>query len=210
MSGNREASPRVRPGEHRLDARARRSRDALGDALIALMQEKPFDDITVQEVLDRAGVSRSTFYHHFRDKEDLFASDAGEFFHGLAHALEAQGDRSDRIFPVREFFGHVHLMKHFVAGLRAAGLFHENMALARRHFADGIERRLAGLGRAGAIPAERRPAAAMGYAGMIIALLAWWAEDGMGSSPAEIDALFHHLVWTGLGPAPFPPQRPWV
>ena len=77
MSGNREASERVHSGKHRLDARARRSRDALGDALIALMQEKPFDDITVQEVLDQAGVSRSTFYHHFRDKEDLFARDAG-------------------------------------------------------------------------------------------------------------------------------------
>ena len=34
------------------DARVRRTRDALGDALIALMQEKPFDMITVQDVLE--------------------------------------------------------------------------------------------------------------------------------------------------------------
>jgi AcrR family transcriptional regulator len=49
------------------DARVRRTRDALGDALIALMQEKPFDTITVQDVLDRAHVSRSTFYSHYSD-----------------------------------------------------------------------------------------------------------------------------------------------
>src|SRR5215208_514718 len=39
------------------DARVRRTRDSLGDALIALMQEKSFDTITVQDVLDRACVS---------------------------------------------------------------------------------------------------------------------------------------------------------
>ena len=49
------------PPKKKTDARVKRTRDALGDALIALMQEKPFETITVQEVLDRAHVSRSTF-----------------------------------------------------------------------------------------------------------------------------------------------------
>src|SRR5260370_18916551 len=40
--------------QKKVDARVQRTRDALGDALIALMQEKPFNLITVQEVLDRA------------------------------------------------------------------------------------------------------------------------------------------------------------
>lgn len=47
--------------DKKTDARVRRTRDALGDALVALMQEKPFDTITVQDVLDRAHVGRSTF-----------------------------------------------------------------------------------------------------------------------------------------------------
>ncbi len=36
------------------------------------MQEKSIDKITVQEVLDRATVGRSTFYVHYRDRDDLF------------------------------------------------------------------------------------------------------------------------------------------
>ena len=56
----------------RTDLRIRRTRSLLGNALIALMQEKSIDKITVQEVLDRATVSRSTFYLHYRDKDDLF------------------------------------------------------------------------------------------------------------------------------------------
>ncbi len=84
----------------RMDARVRRTRDALGDALVALMQEKPFDTITVQDVLDRAKVGRSTFYAHYSDKDDLLMSDAEEFFESISMALSVRGDKSDRVFPV--------------------------------------------------------------------------------------------------------------
>ena len=56
----------------KMDRRILRTRDTLGEALVGLIREKPFDEITVQEILDRAGVERSTFYTHYRDKDDLF------------------------------------------------------------------------------------------------------------------------------------------
>jgi AcrR family transcriptional regulator len=43
------------------------------------MQEKDFDEITAQDLLDRAGVGRPTFYVHYRDKDDLFLSDVEDF-----------------------------------------------------------------------------------------------------------------------------------
>src|SRR5215213_4980562 len=93
--------------QKKTDARVRRTRDALGDALVALMQEKPFDTITVQDVLDRAHVSRSTFYTHYSDKDDLLMSDAEEFFEAISMALSAHGDTSQRVFPVKELFTHL-------------------------------------------------------------------------------------------------------
>src|SRR6202011_5925857 len=89
------------------DQRVRRTRDRLGDALVELLVEKPFDDITVHDVLERAGVSRSTFYTHYRDKNDLFLSDAEEFFEALATALSRFGDKSERVAPVQELFAHI-------------------------------------------------------------------------------------------------------
>ena len=180
------------------DARVRRTRDALGDALIALMQEKPFETITVQDVLDRAHVSRSTFYAHYSDKDDLLMSDSEEFFEALSMALSAHGDKSDRVFPVKEFFTHLADVQPFFKALVKSGRFQENMELARGHFARGIERRLSELPRARSIPAGELPAIAFTHAGALLSLLTWWLDRGMRESPEQMDELFHRMVWNGL------------
>jgi AcrR family transcriptional regulator len=189
---------RLAPSKKKTDARVRRTRDALGDALIALMQEKPFDTITVQDVLDRAHVSRSTFYTHYSDKDDLLMSDAEEFFEALSMALSQHGDKSDRVFPVREFFAHLSDVQPFFKALVKSGKYHENMELARGHFARGIERRLVELPRGKNIPANQLPAIAFAHAGALLSLLSWWLDRGMRESPAEMDELFHRMVWNGL------------
>jgi len=58
----------------RTDRRIQRTRALLHEALGSLIREKPYDRISVAEILDRAGVSRSTFYVHFRDKDQLLMS----------------------------------------------------------------------------------------------------------------------------------------
>ena len=180
------------------DARVRRTRDALGDALIALMQEKPFDTITVQDVLDRAHVSRSTFYSHYSDKDDLLMSDAEEFFEAISIALSVRGDKSDRVFPVKEFFAHLADVQPFFKALVKSGKFQENMDLARGHFARGIERRLSELPGGQTIAANELPAIAFTHAGALLSLLTWWIDRGMREPPAEMDALFHRIIWKGV------------
>ncbi len=179
----------------KIDARVRRTRDALGDALVVLMQEKPFDSITVQDVLDRANVSRSTFYSHFTDKDDLFMSDADEFFEALATALSAHGDQSDRVFPVKEFFNHLIQAKDFVVALKNSGKLTESMELAEGHFARGIEKRLSEIPRGADFPVDERPARAFALAGAMLSLMQWWVDRGMKQSPEEMDKLFHKIVW---------------
>ncbi|PWT90558.1 MAG: hypothetical protein C5B55_09555 [Blastocatellia bacterium] len=181
-----------------MDARVRRTRDALGNALVELMLEKPFDDITIQEVLDRAGVGRSTFYSHYSDKDDLLMSDAEEFFESLAMALSVHGDKSDRVFPVKEFFSHVGEMRDFFAALVTSGKVHENLELARGHFARGIERRLSELPRAQSISVGDRAAIAFAHAGSLLSLLTWWINHGMKEPAEKMDELFHNMVWSGV------------
>jgi AcrR family transcriptional regulator len=179
------------------DPRVRRTRDRLGDALVELLVQKPFDDITVQDVLERAGVSRSTFYTHYRDKNDLFLSDAEDFFEAMATALSRFGDKSERVAPVQELAAHIAEVRPFYNALVESGRMHDVMELGQGHFARGIEQRLKEMPRARAIPSECRGAIAHGLAGSLFSLLAWWVQHGMTLSPEEMDKLFHKLVWTG-------------
>jgi AcrR family transcriptional regulator len=199
MSG-KSSVPAKKPAPGRVrkpDRRVRRTRDALGDALIELMQEKPFAEIKVQHVLDRAGVGRSTFYSHYRDKDDLFISDADDFFEGMATLLTRRREVSDRVAPVREMFAHVAEMRELYLALVASGKIHETMELAQGHFARGIEKRLAELPRARGISAGQRPMIARALAGSLLSLLTWWVSRGAPGSVAKMDDDFHRLVWGG-------------
>ncbi len=55
----------------RPDRRIQRTRQLLLNSLIELIPDKGYETITVQDIIDRANVGRSTFYAHFQDKEDL-------------------------------------------------------------------------------------------------------------------------------------------
>ncbi|MGW0357525.1 MULTISPECIES: TetR/AcrR family transcriptional regulator [Nocardia] len=84
------------------DRRVRRTRSTLHRALIELMIERPYDRITVQDILDRADVGRSTFYAHFRSKDDLLVVSGTEFLR--AALARRSGDPIRTIIELAE--GH--------------------------------------------------------------------------------------------------------
>lgn len=60
---------------HKHDRRSLCTHALLAAALIALLQERRYADLSVQDILDRANVGRTTFYAHYWDKDDLLASE---------------------------------------------------------------------------------------------------------------------------------------
>ncbi|WP_027834118.1 TetR/AcrR family transcriptional regulator [Maritalea myrionectae] len=54
-----------------MDKRSQRTRDALLEAMVVLMQEKPWEAITIREICEEADIARSTFYIHFAGKSEL-------------------------------------------------------------------------------------------------------------------------------------------
>jgi AcrR family transcriptional regulator len=195
----------------KIDRRVRATRDGLGDALIALMHEKPFETITVQHVLDRAQVSRSTFYSHYSDKNDLFLSDVEDFWEMMSTALIRQGDTSNRVAPVQELFSHVADMRQFIASMTASEKVRDVMELGQGHFARAIDQRLAALPATRTLSPTRRSALAHASAGSLFSLLNWWLAHGSSATPAQMDALFHQTLWSGITlPAPRPASMPTV
>ena len=177
------------------DPRVLRTRTALGNALVQLMTERAFESITVQDVLDRAGVGRSTFYVHYDGKDDLLTSDVDRFFGSVADAI---GGDSKRVLPVRELLQHVASMREFRDALRSSGKYRELLEVAETHFARGIERRLAGATRARHDSRAHVEAIAVMYAGALVALLEWWIDRGEPISGEEADMLFHTALWKSV------------
>ena len=190
----------VKPKEkpRKPDARVQRTRDQLGQALIALIVEKPINDVTVQDVLDRAGVGRSTFYLHYRDKDDLLVSQLEMFLEFMSTALSVRNDKSNRVAPVAEMFEHIGNQNKLYRVLSDSGHLKDFFDLAEGYFARGIERRLKESGRLAKVPQRELAARASALSGSLLSLLRWWLDRGEKESPQEMDEMFHRMVWTGL------------
>lgn len=176
------------------DPRIRQTRNRLGMALIALIQEKAIDDITVQELLDRAGVGRSTFYLHFRDKDDLLLSQLELFLEMMSSALTRQSEDSHRVMPVAELFDHIGGQNKVYRALADSGRLNDFFELAQGYFSRGIEQRLK---RSGRVRQSEIAARSYALAGSLIALMRWWIDRGCKESPQTMDELFHRMLWDG-------------
>lgn len=92
------------------DRRARRTREALSNALLRLLREKPLGSITVTEVANEADINRATFYTHYQDVDDLFKSLQDELCDACrdiigAHAEEAvHRDHAGLVRAIFEYF----------------------------------------------------------------------------------------------------------
>ena len=180
------------------DLRVRRTCERLGSALIALIQEKPINDVTVQDVLDRASVGRSTFYLHYRDKDDLLLSQLEMFLEMMSTALSVRKEKSNRVAPVTEMFAHIGNENKIYRMLAESGHLHEFFDLAEGYFSRGIQQRLLESGRMKSVPQRELAARAAALAGSLLSLLRWWLDRGEKETPAAMDELFHLMVWTGI------------
>ncbi|TDL64130.1 TetR/AcrR family transcriptional regulator [Paenibacillus amylolyticus] len=66
-----------------MDRRIKKSKAALKDALIYLMQRHPFKEISITDIVQRADLNRGTFYRHYQYKEDLFNEIINDVIHDL-------------------------------------------------------------------------------------------------------------------------------
>jgi AcrR family transcriptional regulator len=169
------------------DRRVQRTRRALRDALIALLAERGWDDLSVQDICDRADIGRSTFYTHFDDKEELLRA-GFEDLRAVLRAGRAAGGDGPLGFA-RGLIAHVHDNQQLFRAIvgRRAGHFIEHRF--RQLVIDVVRDSLAGLQLARPI-AE---ATVHHVAGAFVQLLTWWIDGRAPLDPDELEALFVRL-----------------
>jgi len=178
------------------DRRTQRTRQTLSHALIALIQEKRYEAITVQDICDRANVGRSTFYAHYQDKDNLLASNFQQVMENLGSQIEWINDQFT--FPVAPLFRHVQEHHHLYKALVWGGGFDVLLRAGQQQWRAQIETHLAALlpqGNTLAIP----PEVVIAYlAGALQTLLLWWLDWKMPYPPERMDEIFQQLVMPGV------------
>jgi AcrR family transcriptional regulator len=180
------------------DRRAQRTRQLLHNALMALMVEKRYDHITVQDIIDRANVGRSTFYAHFQDKEDLANSNLEHIFGQLSQHLDQMESGEQQIVPTLGLFRHVQAQHQLIYTLvkgRGMDLFVEKV---QGYWNKKFEAQLEALLPQGQKTATPLPIVANYMAGALMTLIKWWMDNQMPYSPERMDEIFHQLVMPGV------------
>jgi len=202
----------------RPDRRVRKTRRALGDAMFDLLTKKRYEAITVQDVIDRADVSRSTFYAHFVDKDELFLDAFRDLRRESAQPRPADNPRAEPFgWSLGVFRWSLDLFGEFscdgeiyrsTVGSQGCLLAIEEM---EREIADLIRQDLARL--AGIQPA-RVPDIVVGFVvRAFMCILTWWLDEPETGSPAEVDQMFRVLALPGAAAAlgvTLPPDPPPV
>lgn len=202
--------PRKRINSGQEDRRIQRTRALLHEALGSLMREKAYDRITVAEILDRAKISRSTFYIHFRDKDDLLTSSMRALFLGVLPAnATTTSDVAERMVAFSlPLLTHIHQHRRsakVTLGERARAIMHQHL---RRILSEWIVQSIDGARDGGLqLPRSRRsPVApellARHIASTFVLILHWWLDQGAGISHTEANKLFRALVMPVLRSTP--------
>jgi AcrR family transcriptional regulator len=190
--------------QEKSDRRSRRSRRLIVDALLALMLEKRYARITVQEIIDRADVGRSTFYAQFRNKDDVLVSEVERVLGMLQEQHLASGQEdTQHLLPSAEFFRHVRDTQAVYPAVIRAQASDPHEQAVHRYLRDQAARQLAL--RAGSHNLAVAPEIVADFlAGALLSLVRWWLDDELRYTPEQMEAIFQQLVMPGVRAALHP------
>ena len=175
------------------DARQVRSRNALTNALLELLQERPFDHLTIREITAKAGTGYATFFRHYPTKEDLLGDIASEKLAELIDLatpiLFNSDSRQSTLAMCRQVAENRALWTALLTGGAASIVRNEFIRLARQ------------LPNATTEGADWLPAdlGVVYGTGATFDLLAWWlSQDDESHSPEEIADILNRLIIRAL------------
>lgn len=170
-----------------------RTQRRLQESLLALIVEKGYDRVTVQDILDRADVGRSTFYSHFMNKTDLLMGNMrADSFRLAPPASPAE------IPSVAWLFEHAG--EHLT--LYRALVDSEAIPHVYRNINEGLQQNWKEI--LGQMKAEGAPiawpidATASYLSHALIGLLSWWLDNRMPYAEEEMDALYQGMIRRGV------------
>jgi AcrR family transcriptional regulator len=184
------------------DRRIQKTEALLREALAGLIREKPYDDIVVKEILARANVGRSTFYTHFRDKDELLLSS----IHDMLNSARPAGERGAPAKPWESIvWFSLPILEHIeghrrtggsTMGPEGRGVLHEHLQHA---ITELIEEEVRTALRRRRMESHASPELLVHWiASTFTLVLNWWVESNSPLPARDADRLFRGLIEPSL------------
>ena len=174
----------------REDLRVRKTKKALSDAFISLLQERHFEEITVNELCERAEIRRATFYKHYTDKFHFLAC----FTRSLRDQFDLDFWKSDKPDTTPEYY--VEYVKTAIAFLNQHKVLVDNILksdllptminiITEQNYRDTKERLERSVAAGMKLDASVDTVAAM-FTGGVATSIYIWLLSGKKKSPSEL------------------------
>lgn len=168
----------------------------LRDVLMSLVIEKGYEHVSVRDITERAGIDRTTFYLHFKDKDDLFEKSQ----RWIVDELIVLRTRGSGPFPgISTTFEHMaQNAKKYLAIYRSEGTA-SRKGMLQEYIAQSITPILEHLLKENGIHQKTMIEPVAHYlTGALRSLSRWWLEAGIPKSPEEMSELFLRLASRGI------------
>ena len=184
-----------------IDRRVARSREMLHQAMLSLIIEKGYEEITVEDICERANVGRSTFYAHFTSKDDLKRRGLEHLRRELIEQQRKASSLADTnvrglAFTLTMFEharDHIHLYRALV-GSRGGAIA---LTTIRQTLCEIVRGELVEI-RGKEPNGISREFAVQYIVGAYMAVLTWWLDGGAKLPPERINAMFQRLATNGI------------
>lgn len=185
----------------KMDRRQQKTRAAIMQAFISLLTEKHYNKITVQNIIDKADVGRTTFYAHFETKDDLLKSLCEELFGHIIGSV-ADTTHTHGIYKDESFSVFCHLLHHLQENSNNVLelLSCESSEIFLRYFRKSMDelvrkqlesQKNVSDGKNGKIPREFL---INHITGSFVEMVFWWIRGNMKETPEELDNYFRAVI----------------
>lgn len=189
-------------GPRPADRRVRRTRELLRNAFVSLVHEKGYDHVTVQDILDRADVGRSTFYAHYRDKEDLLRSGFEDVHEALAAekaaAEQETGEETPFLEPLVAVFRHVERYRESWGPDPGKGNHQVIVSILQEGIDDLVRAHFRSRFPDADLDRPELAAAMRFVASACMGVLVWWLDDGVAWSAEGAHSAFRRMATPGV------------
>jgi AcrR family transcriptional regulator len=181
-----------------LDRRVQRTRGLLHESLFQLIIAGGYERITVQDITEQANLGRTTFYLHYKDKEELLRESIKALLRDMQLEVEpGETEQCSMQVLCSRIFQHVERRQQvYRAMLKENGPVNNLGEVLRSYFIELCQRFLqpGGSLNLNCIPAIEHEIFAAHAAGSLFGLISWWLDHEVSPSAEEMGAIFFQLM----------------